>query len=123
MPKRRIKPGIADIHQRVRREGGVPHRRYAWLAIGALALEDEQLAQRRRRSGAVWMVGFVTEAVEHHQRVGHGGENPTQPVLAVEPFGDERDRLVDRPSARVCRKHRLSQPQQTVDDRKGVPDR
>ena len=87
---------VADFHQRVAGERGVPDRRQAGLAIAALAVEHEQLADSDAGRRAIGMVGRIAEAIEHHQRVGHRRKNAAEPVLAVEPLGDKGDRLVDR---------------------------
>ncbi len=91
---RRRKPRVADLHQRVAGERAVPHRREAGLAVAVLAVEDEQLADRSGGGGAIGMIRRISQAIEHHQRVRHRREDAAEPVLAVEPLGDEGDRLV-----------------------------
>src|SRR5207253_4184914 len=47
----RGEPPVADLHQRVAGQSAVPYRREAGLRVALLALEDEQLAERRGGGG------------------------------------------------------------------------
>ena len=49
------------------------------------------------------MVGRIAERVEHHHAVGDGGVDAAEPVVAVQPLGDEGDRLVDGAVAAAAR--------------------
>ena len=95
-----VEPRVADLHQRMAGERRIPHRRQAGLAIGALAVERRAACgsppPRSRSSDG----RRIAEAIEHHQRVRHRREDAAEPVLAVEPLGDESDGLVDRAPAR-----------------------
>ena len=55
------------------------------------------------RRDVVRMLARIAQHVVHHRRVGHRRENRAEPVLAVEPLGDELHRLVDRALARALR--------------------
>ena len=96
----------ANLEQRLAHERGVPHRRHAGLAIGFVRLHDQQLLQRGARRHVVGMIVFVAERVVHHDRVGHGGKNRAEPILAVEAFGDESHSLADRAPPRSRREGR-----------------
>ena len=120
LPDRGCEPRLASLHQRMTGERSVPHRRQARLAIALLAVDDDELAERRGGGDPVGVIRRVAEAIEHHQRVGDCRENATEPILAVEPLCNESDRLVDRASASLGGEHRLAKPHQAVEQGEGV---
>ena len=106
---------LAGLQQRVGGERGVPHRRDAGLAIGFAGFDDQQLVDRLARDGALGIVRRHAERVEHHHRIGHGGENRAQPVFAIEALAHEGGGLVDGAFARRAREGRLAKLEQHVD--------
>jgi hypothetical protein len=104
---RRRQRCVADFHQRMRGQRGVPYRRDAGLAVAALALRDEQFAQRRIGRDTVRVIPWITQAIVHYQSVGHGREDGAEPILAVETLGDEGHGPFDRAPSRVRREDRL----------------
>jgi len=93
-------------------EAGVPHRREAGRAVGAVVLDDEEFLHVAPGGGGVGVVQLVAERVEHHHGVGHGGIDGTKAVLAVEAFGDEGDVQVDGTLADPFREVRLDGAQE-----------
>ncbi len=118
-------PCIGGHHGMVRRRAAlghsvpsqcrIPDRRQAGLAIGAVALDHQQLAHRRPGGRGVRMLRRIAEAVEHHHGIGHGRINAAQPVLAVQPLGHERHRGALGAPAQIFREQRLHHPQAGVD--------
>ena len=86
---------VACFGHRHAGQAGVPDRRDAGLHVGALAVVDDQLADRQPGQRRVRVGRLVAEGGEHHHAVGHGGVDGAQPVLAVQPLGDEGHRLLD----------------------------
>ena len=92
-----------------RDQRGVPHRRDAGLAVGLVVLDRPAASRPTARAMArCGMVRRIAERVVHHHAVGHGRIDRAQPVLAVQPLGDEaraarRWRAGAAPSARTAR--------------------
>ena len=105
---------LADLHQRMASQRGVPHRRQAGLAVALLAVDDDQLAQCRLGGDAVRMIRRIAKAIEHHQRIGDRRKNAAKPIFAIEALGDEGDGLIDCPPPRLGREPRLGEPHQAV---------
>ena len=82
-------------------ERGVPHRGQAGLAVGLVLLDDQQLLDGAAGGGAVRVLGRVAERIVHHHGVGHGREDRAQPVLSVQPLGDEGFGAGDGAAART----------------------
>ena len=94
---------IAAFQQGVRRQGRVPDRREARLAVGFIVLDHQQLLDRTARGGAIGVLLVTAKRVVHHHRVRHGREDRAQAVLAVQALVHEGDRLGDRDGARRIR--------------------
>ena len=82
----------------------VPHRRDAGLAIGLVLLDHQQFLDRSPRRPDLRIVAGVSERVEHQQRIHHRRKNRAEPVLSIQPLGDEGDGLVDRAGAHRLRR-------------------
>jgi hypothetical protein len=118
VPDVRLKPNVADFHQRVTGERRVPDRRQAGLAIQVIAVAREQLAGRGKSGRVMRMIRRVSETIEHHHGICHRRENGAEPVLTVQPFGDEAERLFDRPAPPLGREERFDLSHHPVEDRK-----
>ncbi len=64
------------------------------------------------------MIGRKSKRVEHHDRIGHGGENRAQPVFAVEALLHESNRRLNGALARGAREDRLGFLQNDIDQPK-----
>src|SRR6516162_1234667 len=61
------------------------------------------------------MVFRITQHVEHHHRVGHGGKDGAQAMLSVQPFADKGHGLLDSALPRGLRKQWFSRAKDGVD--------
>ena len=110
----------ADLEQRVGDERRVPHRRHAGLAIGLVVLDDEQLVERGARDGAIADGRADSRARRTSSReLAIAGIDRAEPVLAVQPLGDEGD-APSRWRACACAfgKQRLERAAARVDARR-----
>ena len=108
---------VSRLEQCVRRQRGIPHGRQAGLHIRFVVGRRDQLFDRLAGNGAARMILRVAEHVVHHDRIGHGRINRTEPVLAVEPLLHERHRAIDRLLAQPLRKARVERAQHVIDAR------
>ena len=93
---------------------GVPNRRQAGLAIRPVFLDHQQLAHTLPGDRRVRMIRRIPECVEHHHAVRHRRVNRPQPIVAVQPFGDERHRFRHRTAPSRLRKQWFGRPQRDI---------
>ena len=105
----------ARLGQRVSGQAGVPDRRQAGLAPGAIGLDDQQLAHRAPGGRGGWVIGGIAEGVKHHYAVGDCRVDAAKAVIAVQPLDDERHCLVDRGRRPAAGEPRLHLAQDDID--------
>ena len=78
-------------------------------------MDRQKLLDGGASDGALRMIFRIAEHVEHHHAVGHGGENRTEAVFAVEPLAHPGHRAVEGALPRGFGKKRLGGAQNIVD--------